>query len=201
MINIYIDVNKREVTIKDRKDKIVNKYSNISTKNKEGLSKSLKLFMYSLNKIFLDSRYNDKEYLFNINDCQLLNIIKLENDNFRETVNKEWHDIYDKNIVSQLGTFLHFLSKINAKNILYWERDELFELKDKKQVLYTEQSKYDVELQNILHSIDDIKTSEITPEKAYAILISIKEVRNKRINIKKKIKKIEREERCISYDK
>lgn len=201
MVNIYIDKNKREIVVKDKKDKIIKKYSNLSTKNSDGIRRSVKLFMYSLNKIFLINRYNDEEYMFFINDEELISIIKLENDLFRTSINKEWHNIYDKKTVSEIGTFLSFLKRIKNKNAIYWERSELFNLKDEKENLYLEQSECDKNVQDILHEIQVLSEEDITDTNCMAFVYKLREVRKLRNSIKTKIKALEVKERELTYEK
>ena len=82
MVNIFIDINKREVLFRDDKLRLIKRYSNISTKNKEGLDKTTRLFIYALNKIFLNRFYYDESYMFYVNNEEIIDLIKTENNNF-----------------------------------------------------------------------------------------------------------------------
>ena len=119
VVNIFIDINKREVLFRDDKLRLIKRYSNISTKNKEGLDKTTRLFIYTLNKIFLNRFYYDESYMFYVNNEEIIDLIKTENNNFLRRINKNWHKTLTEDTISQLGNFLSLFNRIKNKNLLY----------------------------------------------------------------------------------
>lgn len=195
MINIYVNVNKNEVIFRDGKLKLIKKYSKISMQNKKGIEKTVKLLTYAINKVFLDSLYNEKEYQVYINDKELIDLVKLENDVFLTKIDKIWHKTYSKTTVSQIGNFLKMLNKIKNKNIVFWEEEELYEIIDKKDALYVLQSECDIKIQDILHKIQKLTKEEIDSELCMKIVFDLQNLRIEREKIKKKIKLLEKEEK------
>lgn len=197
MVNIFIDINKREVLFRDDKLRLIKRYSNISTKNKEGLDKTTRLFIYTLNKIFLNRFYYDESYMFYVNNEEIIDLIKTENNNFLRRINKNWHKTLTEDTISQLGNFLSLFNRIKNKNLLYWENKELYEIIDKKEKLYQLQSECDIKTQDILHQIQKLPNEEIVEDICIKLILEIKNLRLERSKIKNKIKLLEKEEKKL----
>ncbi|NLZ33669.1 MAG: hypothetical protein GX889_01940 [Clostridiales bacterium] len=197
MVNIFIDINKREVSFRDDKLRLIKRYSNISTKNKEDLDKTTRLFIYALNKIFLNRFYYDENYMFYVNNKEIIDLIKTENNNFLRRINKNWHKTLTKDTISQLGNFLSLFNRIKNKNLLYWENKELYEIIDKKEKLYQLQSECDIKIQDILHQIQKLPNEEIVEDICIKLILEIKNLRLERSKIKNKIKLLEKKEKKL----
>mgnify|MGYP006894300611 FL=1 len=197
VVNIFIDINKREVLFRDYKLRLIKRYSNISTKNKEGLDKTTRLFIYALNKIFLNRFYYDESYMFYVNNEEIIDLIKTENNNFLRRINKNWHKTLTEDTISQLGNFLSLFNRIKNKNLLYWENKELYEIIDKKEKLYQLQSECDIKTQDILHQIQKLPNEEIVEDICIKLILEIKNLRLERSKIKNKIKLLEKEEKKL----
>lgn len=197
MIYVYIDKNERCVTFKNNKKKLIKEYNNISTKNSTDKLISIKLLIYSINKIFnLNKRFNDENYIFYINDESLIKYIKDEN-YFYEKVNAEWKNELDEKTYSELGNFLKMFKRIYGKDILYWIKDELYSLSNEKENLYLKQSKCDIKIQDILHEIRNLNKDEITPKISVDLVEQLREIGQVRVDIKNKIKNIEQKEKGL----
>lgn len=197
MIHVYIDKNERQVILKNNKQKLIKEYSNISTKNSKDILISIKLLIYSINKIFLlNKRVNDDDYLFHINDEALIKYIKDEN-YFYEKVRIEWKDDLDDKTYSELGNFLSMFKRIYGKDIIYWVKDELFNLSSEKEALYLKQSECDIKIQDILHEIRNLKEKDVTAEQSVIFVKKLREIGQARIVIKNKIKDIEKQEKGL----
>lgn len=203
MIKIYIDKNLREVTFKDRKEKMIKQYTNLSTKNSEGVLITIKLIIYSLNKIFnMNTKYDDEEYVFYINDEELFKYIKDTDQNtFYEKVNKDWRTSLEGKTYCELGRLLAIFKKLHNKDIVTWERDELFNLRNEKEKLYACQSECDIETQDILHAIQQLRDDEVTEQICISFIIKLRNVRKRRNKIKTGIKGLERRERSLIHEK
>ena len=200
MYHIYIDVNKREIVVKDIKFRTLKKYTNISTKNTNGVLRAIKLTIFSLNKVFkMNVRYNDFGYIFYINDKDLIRYIKTSDERFNIKIKHYWN--LDNKTLSELGNFLVIFSRLHNKDIVYWERDELFELKDKKEEFYMEQSRLDTLTQDILHDIKQIKKEDITEEFCNNSVLKLREIQIERGKIKRQIKSLEKKERELINEK
>lgn len=197
MIHIYIDKNERRVILKNNKQKLIKEYSNISTKNSKDILISIKLLIYSLNKIFnLNKNFNDEDYIFHINDSSIIKYIKDEN-YFFEKVDIEWRDELDDKTYSELGNFLSMFKKIYSKDIEYWVKDELYNLSVEKESLYIKQSECDKEIQDILHEIRNLNEDDINSERSIIFVKKLRKIGQTRINIKNKIKEIEKQEKGL----
>lgn len=199
MYHIYIDVNKREIVVKDKKFKILKKYTNISTKNTSGMLRAIKLMIFSLNKVFkMNVRYNDFGYIFYINNEDLISYTKTSDERFNLKVKPYWD--LDNKTLSELGNFLVIFNRLHNKDIVAWERDELFELNDKKEELYLAQSKCDTLTQDVLHDIRQKKDKEITDTFCKGAVLKLREIQKERSKIKNQIRSIEKKERELIHE-
>lgn len=204
MLNVYIDTFNKEITIRDKKNKLVKKYSNLSTNNANELLSSIKLLMISLNKIFnMDSRYYDETYMFYITDSNLIEYIKADEFYIRTHIKREWNNELDNRTLSELGNLLKIFEKIGSKDIVYWdiENDEKYALREEREKLNALQSKLDSEIQDVLHEIQKLKDDEITEAKALSFVMRIRHIRKQRNKVKTNIKNLEQKERSLAYEK
>lgn len=205
MLNVYINTLNNEITLRDRKNKLIKKYSNLSTKKSSSeLLSAIKLLMISLNKIFnLNNRYYDETYMFYISNNELVNYIKADEFNIRTHIKKEWKKDLDNKTLSELGNLLNIFSKIGSKDIVYWdmETDERYALREQRELLNQQQSELDTKIQDILHEIQILKDDEITEAKALSFVMNIRHLRKRRNKIKDNIKNLEQKERSLVYEK
>lgn len=204
MLNVYIDTLNKEITIRDKKNKLVKKYSNLSTNNANELLSSIKLLMISLNKIFnMNSRYYDETYMFYITDSNLIEYIKADEFYIRTHIKREWKNELDNRTLSELGNLLKIFEKIGSKDIVYWdiENDEKYALREEREKLNALQSKLDSEIQDVLHEIQKLKDDEITEAKALSFVMRIRHIRKQRNKVKTNIKNLEQKERSLAYEK
>lgn len=204
MLNIYIDTFNNEITLRDGKNRLIKKYSNLSTQKSNELLSSIKLLMISLNKIFnMNSRYYDEVYMFYITNNELLTYIKSDEFNIRTHIKREWRNELDNKTLSELGNLLNIFKKINSKDIVYWdmENDDRYALRIERERLNDCQSKIDSQIQDILHDIQKLKDDEITEAKALSFIMNIRHLRKERNKIKTSIKNIEQKERTLVNEK
>lgn len=204
MLNVYIDTLNKEITFRDKKNKLIKKYSNLSTNNANELLSSVKLLMISLNKIFnMNSRYYDETYMFYITNAKLIEYIKADEYNIRTHIKREWKNELDNKTLSELGNLLKIFEKIGSKDIVYWdiENDEKYALREERERLNLQQSKLDSEIQDILHEIQKLKDDEITEAKALSFVMNIRHIRKQRNKVKTNIKNLEQKERSLAYEK
>lgn len=204
MINIDIDLNRRNVKLTEfKKNKtIVNDFGNISVNGADGVLVSIKLMIFAVTKIFIYHKdYSDKEFIFHINDAQIINLIKNETCDIYEKINPEWHNEFDNKTLSELGRLLSMLKKLPSKDILYIKPNEIFNntehmLIHERAKLVQEQSSCDKKLQDILHDIEygyceypekTIKNIENNRLKRRKIKEDIKAIDNKLHSLSKKV--------------
>ena len=190
MNKVYIDVIKCKVTIKDKKNRIVKSFENISTNNKDSVRLSIKFLMFAINKVFSKKGFNDEDYIFYINDKEIINFIKdTDSNTIYKKVLKDWHDNLDLNTISELGNFLVQFNKINSKDIEYFEEDIEYLLQEKKQELLNKLSMYDSQIQDELHIIRELSDKDVI-EHAEIRILKLRELSIKRVLVKKELKKI-----------
>lgn len=192
---IYINTVNNSVSIKNKKNRLIKKYENISRNNIELLN-STKLLIFALNKIFVmdKNHYNDEEYIFNISDEKLITYLKTEYDFFYEKINKDWKNELDNKTLSELGRLLSLLNKIPFKNVLYWIEDEEYIRNEKYEKYAKMQSEYDEAIQKLLHHIQGLKDKELESDYCISLIKEIRRVRLEREKVKKEIRKIDKGE-------
>lgn len=198
MIYVYIDTELSEVELRDNKKKIIAKYSNISSNSTSEIISSIKLLMFSLNKIFdRYKKYNEETYSFHITDKEIMKLIKTEDDDIRIHIKKSWSKCLNHNELSQLGNFLNIFNRITSKDIVLWDKanDIPYKIKIQREELNILQSECDIKIQDILHEIQILNEEHITEEKALFYVLKIREIRQYRNKIKTKIKFLEKEEK------
>lgn len=191
MKKIIIDNSKNNVKIfcvKVNKDKLLGDYSNIKTSSDELLS-AIKLIIFSINKIrIIDKNYiNDEEYIFYIDNKEIIDLIKNETD-FLIKILPEYHLLYNNVTVSEIGRLLSMLSKFNSKDILFLNNSKDYNLKCKREELYSRQSYCDTTTQDILHKIQNTDLSALSFDEALELLYKIKNIRIERCLVKQEIK-------------
>lgn len=194
MINIDIDKNKRTVVIKEIQNNktIINKFGNISINGADGILVSVKLVIFAITKIFIyHKNYADKEFMFYINDPELIKLIKSDTNDIYKKINFEWHTQFNNKTVSELGRLLSMFKKLPSKDILCKEANENFtevelNLILKRDGLIQEQSICDKKLQDVLHKIEYGHYNN-----AEKVIENIRRLRIQRSLIKKNIKNID----------
>ena len=193
MKKIIIDNYRNHIKIfevKKNKEKLLIEYSNIKTSNEELLS-SIKLIIFAINKIKnIDKNFvMDEEYLFYINNNEVVNLIKEETD-FLVKINPEFHLLYNKVTVSEIGRLLSLLNKLPNKDIVFLDDTKEYDLKCKREELYSKQSYCDTLTQDILHKIQNTDIESLSYKEALSILLQIKDIRLERCLVKEEIKSV-----------
>ena len=131
----------------------------------------------------------DEEYLFYINNNEVVNLIKEETD-FLVKINPEFHLLYNKVTVSEIGRLLSLLNKLPNKDIVFLDDTKEYDLKCKREELYSKQSYCDTLTQDILHKIQNTDIESLSYKEALSILLQIKDIRLERCLVKEEIKSV-----------